>query len=294
MTNLDDMNNLNQEILEDGVVESSLLTNQGIVNATSTKALGNMSISRDLDGSAQSNFANLMRVLNIDIERQSVLFPKLTHSSNVALVAAREGRTGRINIDQNSPEIVELARFEGINPPQDFIADPASGIDACISSSPDTFLAVLPADCAPVMIYDPKTGYYALAHSGVLGTFSGIVINTVNSMRQWCQTNPSDLVVYLGPCVTSKIYNLKLSGLWNKVLRDRVDADVAENFELKEYIKRQLLELGVLEANIETSRFCTGSDDQLFFSNYSAKTVEDKQKQGRHLSIVGRNKSNSN
>jgi hypothetical protein len=269
-------------------VESALLSAHGLMNATSTKVLGNMSFARDMDGTAPENFALLLDDLEIDAGKTAILFPKLTHSANVAQVAALPGRTGRILIDQYSPEVMKLAKFSGIDPPPHFIGDPGSGIDACISASFDTCLAILPADCAPVMLYDPVTGHYAIVHAGVLGAISGIVINTVNCMTSWCGTNPSDLVCYIGPCVTSDIYVLKLSGLWNTVLKEKIDERVAENFDLKEYIVKQLVDLGVPVPRIETSGFCTGRDAHLFFSNYSAKTDEEKRIQGRHLSLIGR------
>lgn len=279
----------NIEIMREGVIVESLrLSKMGIVNATSTKKLGNMSVARDSDETAQVNFNNLLKLLKINPSTQTILFPELTHSANVALVANDLTRKGKILINQQSPEVKQLAIFEGINPPKDFIANSASGIDACISNSLDMFIAILPADCAPVMLYDPVTKYYAMVHSGVLGTFSGIVINTINSMISWCGTNPSDVICYLGPCVTSKFYRLKKSGLWNSVLKDKITQQVAEHFELKDYIKSQLLNTGVLNENISVSQFCTGTNNELFYSNYSVKTIAEKQKQGRHISIIGK------
>jgi copper oxidase (laccase) domain-containing protein len=279
---------MEQEYINDGVVRSKLMAGQGLIHATSTKNLGNMSYARDHDGSAQDNFAQLMTAMEVDTEMYSILFPKLTHSCNVALVAAMPGRTGRVLIDQHSPEVLRLATFAGIDPPADFISAPEMGIDACISNSPATLLAVLPADCAPVMLFDPVSNSYALIHAGVLGTLSGIVSNCVECMLEWCNTRVTDLVCYVGPCVSADIYNLTSSGLWQAVLKGRVDQAVATSFDLRQTIAGQLRQLGVPAAQIETSRFCTGRDATLFFSNYSAKTQEEKRQQGRHISLLGR------
>jgi len=250
--------------------------------------MGNMSYARDHDGRAPDNFAKLMRVLAVDMEQYTILFPKLTHSCNVAMVAATPGRTGRVLIDQHSPEIVHLATFNGIDPPADFISEPEKGIDACISSSPETLLAVLPADCAPVMLFDPVSSNYALIHAGVLGALSGIVRHCIACMSNWCSTRATDLACYIGPCVSADIYDLTTSGLWQAVLKDRVDPAAAASFDLRQTISGQLRELGVPPAQIEISRFCTGGDSALFFSNYSARTNEEKRQQGRHVSLLGR------
>lgn len=282
------MNDSCEVLAPDGLVSSTALSGHGLINAVSTKALGNMSFSRDFDGTAPGNFGALLRKLGLDAGRETFLFPKLTHSSNVALVRAVPGRSGRVLIDQSSPEVVELARFAGIDPPADFIAAPETGMDACISDSPDCCLAILPADCAPVMLYDPASGYYALVHAGVLGALSGIVLNTVRCMERWCGTEPARLLCHIGPCVTSDFYDLRQSGLWNSVLKHHVAPAIAEHFELRTLIAEQLLSLGLARANIGSSRYCTGSDAELFFSNYSARTQEEKRLQGRHLALLGR------
>lgn len=252
-----------------------------------------MSFSRDVDGRAAEHYRELLNLLGIDEKEESVVFPNLKHSANVALLEKKAGRNGRILLDQNSPEVVRLAKYDGINPPRDFIPNPETGIDACISSSENFYLAILPADCAPVFIYDKRSGYYGIVHAGVLGAFSGIVRNTIECMRLWCRTEVSDLVCYIGPCITSRVYSLESSGLWEKVLKDVVNPAEARDFDLKSFLHAQLLQLGVRPSEIEESDLCTGSDTELFFSNYSARTVADKMSQGRTISIIGAKAGNA-
>lgn len=279
---------LKMECLNAGIVQSVKLLGLGVPHGTSTKSLGNMSFARDHDGHAERNLGDVFRRVGIREKGNSILFLNLTHSANVALVKKVEKRSGRIVLSQESPEIISLSKSKGIDPPRDFIPNPEEGIDACISKSEDLFLAILPADCAPVFLYDPVTQYYGIVHAGVLGVFSGIVPHTVECMREWAGSTLEDIECYVGPCISSRMYQLQSSGLWKTILQDRVSLHDAENFDLKQNLKMQLLKVGLIESRIQLSDFCTGSDTELFFSNYSAKTAEEKNKQGRVVSLIGR------
>lgn len=274
------------EIMNNQIIKSRILNYYTIIHGTSTKTLGNMSLARDIDGEALKNLQIFFNKLGIDYENCQIIFPKLKHSANVALVSKGQ-MSGVVSLEQNSSEILKLKKFSGINPPIDFIADPEEGIDACISNSKNLFIAMLPADCAPVFLFDPITDYYALIHAGVLGAFSKISLNTISCMSEWCSTKPENLICYIGPSISSKQYKLKESGLWNKVLKKRVDEKIAENFNLKYFLKDQLIGAGVKSKNIEICPLCTATNNDLFFSNYVAKSVEEKQLQGRHMSIIG-------
>ena len=276
------------EHLNSGIVQSSRFLKLGISHGTSTKSLGNMSLARDYDGKTSLNLKNVFRLIGVCEETDVVLFLNLTHSANIALVRKIPERKGKIVLSQESPEVVDIVKAEGIDPPRDYIPHPEKGIDACISNSTGLFLAVLPADCAPVFFYDPTNQYYAIAHAGVLGAFSGIVPRVIQCMQEWAGSKPENIECYIGPCISSSVYRLKSSGLWEKILQDRISCEEAEAFDLKEHLRAQLLRVGIAEANIELSNFCTGSDTGLFFSNYGTKAIEEKNKQGRIISLFGR------
>jgi len=271
----------------DQIITSHKLTEFKVVNGTSTKSFGNMSITRDLDDSARDNRGKFFNRLGIDHRSSVVLFPNLRHSANIALVS-RSRRNGCVDLTQRSPEIMRIKKMPGINPPKDYILHPESGIDACISKSDSLFIAMALADCAPVMFYDLITGCYALVHAGVLGAFSGIVKNTIKCMEDWCDAKPPNLICYIGPCITSRAYNLKKSGLWNVVLSNVVKKDVAENFDLKTFLSEEVKMAGLKKNNIEISPFCTATSEDMFFSNYRVASKAAKIKQGRHISIIGR------
>ncbi|MEI7451636.1 MAG: polyphenol oxidase family protein [Candidatus Falkowbacteria bacterium] len=273
--------------MKNHVIKSQNLSVYNIIHGTSTKFFGNMSINRDLTGFTPINRQKFFDALGINPKKSQIIFPGLKQSSNIALIY-NVGNKGVTYLKQNSPEIVKLKKFPGLNSKVDFIADPESGIDACISNSPNLFIAILPADCAPVFLFDCVTGYYALIHAGVLGALSNIIFNTIKCLNEWCGTKTENLIAYIGPAISAASYDLKKSGLWHKVLREVVDEKIVENFDLKLFIQDQLLEIGVKEKNIEVSNLCTATNSDLLFSNYSAKSIAEKQSQGRHMSIIGK------
>ncbi len=56
--------------------------------------------------------------------------------------------------------------------------------DGLITDLPGTALAVVVADCAPVVLFDPVYRAIGVAHCGRAGTVSGMLPNTVEAMAQ--------------------------------------------------------------------------------------------------------------
>lgn len=71
--------------------------------------------------------------------------------------------------------------------------------DAQISTEPGLALAVLVADCLPVLLADRQGRVIGAAHAGWRGLAGGVLENTVARMSE--QALPADLVAWLGPCI---------------------------------------------------------------------------------------------
>jgi polyphenol oxidase len=56
------------------------------------------------------------------------------------------------------------------------------GIDATVTARPGTGLAVLVADCAPVLLADPVAGVLGAVHAGRVGAAAGVLPATVTAM----------------------------------------------------------------------------------------------------------------
>ena len=71
--------------------------------------------------------------------------------------------------------------------------------DGLMTAIPGVTLAVLTADCIPVLLYDPRRRVIAALHAGWRGTAAGIVTVAVGQMVSVYGTNPADILAAVGP-----------------------------------------------------------------------------------------------
>ncbi|APT93658.1 laccase [Corynebacterium phocae] len=143
------------------------------------------------------------------------------------------------------------------------VAVPAT--DALVTTRPRLGLAVLVADCTPVLLADATAGVAAAAHAGRMGARNGIVRKTVATMVD-LGARPDRIQVLLGPAAAGRNYEVPaamaadveahLPGSRVKTTRGTDGIDVRAG------LVRQLLELGVTA--IEADPRCTIEDTDFF------------------------------
>ncbi|MFF1352541.1 peptidoglycan editing factor PgeF [Streptomyces sp. NPDC058297] len=87
---------------------------------------------------------------------------------------------------------------------------PAAGIpsvDAIVTARRGLALAVLTADCTPVLLADPVAGIAAAAHAGRPGMVAGVVPTAVKAMTE-LGAEPARIVARTGPAVCGKCYEV--------------------------------------------------------------------------------------
>jgi YfiH family protein len=88
--------------------------------------------------------------------------------------------------------------------------DDATAVEPCdgqVTRSPDVVLAVLVADCVPVLLADPATGVVAAVHAGRPGVAQRIVQRAVEQMVS-VGADPSAIEALLGPSVCGRCYEV--------------------------------------------------------------------------------------
>jgi YfiH family protein len=138
--------------------------------------------------------------------------------------------------------------------------------DALITSQPGLPLAVLVADCMPVLMADPVAGVVAAAHAGRRGLAAGVLQQTVAAMAG-LGSDPRDCRTVIGPSVCGRCYEVPAA------LRDEVSARVPDSaartrsgtpaLDLPGGAARILRDLGVGE--VRRTDLCT-VEDRRFFS----------------------------
>jgi YfiH family protein len=142
---------------------------------------------------------------------------------------------------------------------------PTPTADALVTDRPRLALAVVTADCVPVLLADPGAGVVAAAHAGRVGAAAGIVPATLAAMEE-LGAERDRVEVLLGPAVCGACYEVPAA------MRDEVDAALpgsasvtrtgTPSVDLHAGLRRQLTGLGI--GKVDADPRCTVEDDQLF------------------------------
>jgi YfiH family protein len=84
---------------------------------------------------------------------------------------------------------------------------PVPQVDAVVTAERGLALAVLTADCTPVLLADPVAGIAAAAHAGRPGMVAGVVPAALRAMTE-LGADPARIVARTGPAVCGKCYEV--------------------------------------------------------------------------------------
>ncbi len=146
--------------------------------------------------------------------------------------------------------------------------------DAVVTDQPGVVCAALHADCAPVLIADPRAGVVAAAHAGWKGTLTGIVAETVATMER-LGAHRADMVAAVGPCISQACYEVgeEFEAVFLEAGADHAawfipGAPGKRQFDLPGFVLSRLAQAGVAGAEWVGRDTCTEED--LFYSNRRA------------------------
>ena len=195
-------------------------------------------------------------------------------AANRARLAAAIGLSGDRVVWMNQ---VHSDRVVVVDGPR---ADPVDSVDALVTTAPRLALAVVTADCVPVLMADARAGVIGAVHAGRVGAADGVVLRTLEAMLDR-GAHAGDISVLLGPAVSGPNYEVPEQMAVDVEARlpgsRTTTAQGTPALDLRAGIARQLLAAGV--AAIEVDSRCTVSDASLFSHRRGAPT-------GRLASLV--------
>ncbi|MBE7159232.1 MAG: peptidoglycan editing factor PgeF, partial [Rhodospirillales bacterium] len=165
--------------------------------------------------------------------------------------------------------------------------------DGLISTTSGSLLAVLTADCLPVLVADTRTHAVGAFHAGWRGTLAGVVRNGLAQMRKRYDTRPTDVIAALGPCIRSCCFEVgeEVRDTFLKQTPELQSCFLPERagtlrMDLVAANKQQLLQEGVLPERIQVVGQCTACSrtaegGRRYFSYRAEKT-----RTGRMLSGI--------
>lgn len=165
-----------------------------------------------------------------------------------------------------------------------FITKPGQydNVDGLITSKKyDIILTTKVADCVPIYIYDLKNDLYGLIHSGWKGTKNHIIKNALEIFFNQVDSDPKNIKIFIGPHIKECCYEIDwdVAKYFSFVLKD-----ISKNkwmLSLEKEIKKDALEYGIYERNINTCNICT-------FESLDCESFRrDKNNAKRMLGIIG-------
>lgn len=151
--------------------------------------------------------------------------------------------------------------------------DAIAKTDALVSNSGDVLLAVMLADCVPVVIFDPVNRVVAVAHAGWGGTVAQVTTNTVRAMIEEFGADAAQMVAGIGPSIGPASYEVqddvafKAEAAFPGAGVIRVRDDGSKTFDLWKANHIQLRDCGIPESQIEIAAIDTYSNFELYFSD---------------------------
>ncbi|MDW3117682.1 MAG: peptidoglycan editing factor PgeF [Roseovarius pacificus] len=161
--------------------------------------------------------------------------------------------------------------------------------DALVTATPGVALAVLTADCQPVLFADPQAGVIGAAHAGWRGALDGVLEATLDAMEALGAAR-ENITAVIGPSISQRAYEVGPEFLDDFIAEDPANSRFFANgegdrymFDLPAYGLHRLRRAGVGQA--EWTRHCTYSDPARFFS-YRRTTHAKEADYGRMISAI--------
>ena len=166
--------------------------------------------------------------------------------------------------------------------------------DAMVTATPGLALGILTADCAPVLLADPKAKVIGAAHAGWKGALGkdgrGVLEATLHAMEKLGALRDR-IQAAIGPCISQSNYEVGWDfrdrflelGLKHRRFFTPSDREGHYRFDLQGYVAHRLTAAGV--GAVEPLGVCTYPAENGFFS-FRRTTHAQEPDYGRQISAI--------
>ena len=169
--------------------------------------------------------------------------------------------------------------------------------DGLTTSVAEVLLAILTADCVPILIADTSKRVVAAFHAGWRGTVARIVEQGIAAMQTDYNSHPEDLIAAIGPSIGPCCYTVgeqlqqEFSATFSYAPELFQERGGQPHFDLWQANRQQLLSAGVAHRRIAAVGLCTAcsrnpNGRRLFFSHRAEKGFT-----GRMMGVIGTTRS---
>lgn len=156
--------------------------------------------------------------------------------------------------------------------------------DAIVTNRAGLAICIKTADCVPVFLVDEAHKVIAAVHAGWRGTASGISAKVIRLMQKQYGSLPRNILAAIGPSIGRCCY--EVDSITADAFGTQKDKEsflfpqAAKNkwlLDLPEANRRQILNCGVPNTNIELSGYCTMCNQDIFFSHRGSGGITGRQ-----------------
>ena len=115
---------------------------------------------------------------------EDFVFARQVHGAGVRVVGAADRGSGAFSLGDAIPDA-----------------------DALVTATPGVVLAILTADCVPIVLHDPVADVLACVHAGWRGTVAGVSAAALAAM-QALGSRPADVIAGIGPAIAAARYQV--------------------------------------------------------------------------------------
>ncbi|MFL6735755.1 MAG: peptidoglycan editing factor PgeF [Sphingomonas sp.] len=178
---------------------------------------------------------------------------------------------------------------EAVQAKQSWQQDNRPRADAIVTDRPGLLIAILTADCAPVLFADHGAVVVGAAHAGWRGALAGVTDSTIKAMER-LGARRENIRAAVGPCIAQPSYEV------DQAFLDCFSSDDPDNarffisgpagkphFDLEGYVVHRLVAAGIDE--VEALNLDTYAEPERFFS-YRRAVHCGEADYGRQLSAI--------
>ena len=187
----------------------------------------------------------------LGVDAADFVFSRQVHGAGVRVVTAADRSSGAFAVDESVPDG-----------------------DVLVTADPAVVLAILAADCVPVVLHDPAAGVLACVHAGWRGTVARACAAAVDAMAR-LGARPAGIIAGIGPAIGADRYQVGLevaaaveTGFGAAGLI-RPDGTGRWRLGLAAANRLVLRDAGLADKNIHGTTYVTG--DGLFFSDRAVR-----------------------
>ena len=237
--------------LEGLAVEAFVTARSGGVSAGAYESLNLSFAVGDDPGAVLENRRRVAAAIGADLG--DFVFSRQVHGAGVRVVTPDDRGAGAFAVDQQVPEA-----------------------DALVTADPSVALAILAADCVPIVLYDPVAHVLACVHSGWRGTVARVSEAALAAMRT-LGASPENVIAGVGPAISPERYQVG-ADVADAVHRGlgaaaadviRPDGTGKWRLDLWGANRTVLREAGVADGNVHVTPYVTG--DGRFFSDRAVR-----------------------